>query len=80
MEAEGAVMYEPWSQVSGDMVPDQVDGCCKLSEQRISNDKHLFSPSIRGLISERVLHIHSFAEFGPLEGLPRVSVNPSFHL
>lgn len=30
LEAEGADMYEPWSQVSGDMVPDQADGCCEL--------------------------------------------------
>ena len=35
MEAEDAVMYEPWSQVSGDMVPDQADGCCEL--QRAAN-------------------------------------------
>ena len=43
MEAEGVVMYEPWSQVSGDMVPDQADWCCELGEQQISKDKHLFS-------------------------------------
>lgn len=54
MEADGAVMYEPWPQVSGDMVPDQADRCCELGEQQTSKDKQLLSPSIRSLIPKLV--------------------------